>query len=374
MTRAGAFDLAVVGAGIVGLAVALAASRRGWRVLVLDREARAIGASIRNFGFITVTGQEAGPTWNRAMRSRHIWSEICASAGISVLQRGLFLLARRAQAAAVLEEFLATDMGRDLERVSTAQARDRAPELRSETARAIVYSPHELRVEPREALPKLAAFLEARDGVVFRWGTAVTEVAPGRLRTAEGVVEAPRIAVCPGPDVRTLFPGVFSGRNVTLCKLQMLRVGGPAPVSLTAPVMGDLSFTRYLGYAKLPAAAALRRVLEAECGRELGHGIHLIIVRSADGTLVVGDSHHYDASPDPFAPAEVETLIVDEMERLIHVDRPRIVERWIGIYPSADVPCFIDAPDPALRIVSVTSGTGMSTGFAIGEEAIDSWN
>ena len=291
-----------------------------------------------------------------------------------MLQRGLFLLARRAEAAAVLEEFLATDMGRDLERISTARARERAPELRAETARAIAYSPHELRVEPREALPRLAAFLEARHGVAFRWGTAVTEVSPGRLRTADGVVEAPRIAVCPGPDMRTLFPDVFRGRNVTLCKLQMLRVGGPAPIPLTAPVMGDLSFTRYLGYAKLPAAAALQQVLEAECGRELAHGIHLIIVRSADGTLVVGDSHHYDASPDPFAPAEVETLILEEMERLIRVDQPRVVERWIGIYPSADAPCFIDAPDPALRIVSVTSGTGMSTGFAIGEETVDSWD
>jgi len=53
------FDLAVVGAGIVGLAHALAAARRGLRVVVLDREAEAIGASLRNFGFVTVTGQAA---------------------------------------------------------------------------------------------------------------------------------------------------------------------------------------------------------------------------------------------------------------------------------------------------------------------------
>ncbi|HKA42212.1 MAG TPA: TIGR03364 family FAD-dependent oxidoreductase [Burkholderiales bacterium] len=374
MTRSGSFDLAVVGAGIVGLAVALAASRRGWRVLVLDRESRAVGASIRNFGFITVTGQEAGPTWQRALRSRDIWSEICPQAGIAVLQRGLFLLARRPAAAAVLEEFLATDMGRDLERLSIAQAQDRAPALRAETAHAVAYSPHELRVEPRQALPKLAAFLETRYGVEFRWGTAAVEVEPGTVRTANGVVVAPRIAVCPGPDMRTLFPGAFRERNVTLCKLQMLRVAGSNGFSLTAPVMGDLSFTRYLGYARLPAAAALQRILESECGQELRHGIHLIIVRSADGTLVVGDSHHYGSSPDPFAPAEVETLILDEMQRLIRVDQARVVERWIGIYPSAEAPCFIDAPDPGVRVVSVTSGTGMSTGFAIGEEAIASWD
>jgi glycine/D-amino acid oxidase-like deaminating enzyme len=56
------YDLAIVGAGILGLAHALAAARQGRRVVVIDREARAIGASVRNFGFVTVTGQSAGPT------------------------------------------------------------------------------------------------------------------------------------------------------------------------------------------------------------------------------------------------------------------------------------------------------------------------
>ena len=52
------FDVAVIGRGIVGLAHAFAAARAGKRVVVIDRNARATGATIRNFGFITVTGQE----------------------------------------------------------------------------------------------------------------------------------------------------------------------------------------------------------------------------------------------------------------------------------------------------------------------------
>ena len=63
-------DIAIVGAGIVGLAHALAAVRRGLSVTVIDRDARAAGASVRNFGFVTVTGQQAGITWRRARRAR----------------------------------------------------------------------------------------------------------------------------------------------------------------------------------------------------------------------------------------------------------------------------------------------------------------
>lgn len=67
MTNSG-FDLAIVGGGIVGLAHAWAARREGLSVIVVDRDQRAVGASVRNFGFVTVTGQGRGETWRRADR------------------------------------------------------------------------------------------------------------------------------------------------------------------------------------------------------------------------------------------------------------------------------------------------------------------
>ena len=104
-------DIAIVGAGIVGLGHALAAVRRGLSVTVIDREARAAGASVRNFGFVTVTGQQAGITWRRARRARDVWAEIAPLAGIAIHQRGLLMLARRAEAMDVLADFAAGPMG-----------------------------------------------------------------------------------------------------------------------------------------------------------------------------------------------------------------------------------------------------------------------
>src|SRR5580658_10604583 len=105
------FDLAVVGGGVVGLAHAFLAARAGKRVAVVERDARANGASIRNFGFITVTGQERGDCWRLARRTRDIWAELVPKAGLSIEQRGLCLTVRSAEAVAVLQAFLATEMG-----------------------------------------------------------------------------------------------------------------------------------------------------------------------------------------------------------------------------------------------------------------------
>ena len=76
MKAAQQFDLAIIGAGILGLAHAVAASRLGLRVVVIERDAQVNGASIRNFGLVVVSGEERGPVWRRAMRSRDVWLEL----------------------------------------------------------------------------------------------------------------------------------------------------------------------------------------------------------------------------------------------------------------------------------------------------------
>jgi FAD dependent oxidoreductase TIGR03364 len=368
--RNSGFDVAIVGAGIVGLAHALAAAKAGKRVVVIDRDPRANGASIRNFGFITVTGQQRGEHWSLARRTRDIWAETATEAGIAVEQRGLILTLRHPEAIGVVNAFLNTEMGEGCRWLDATEFRALHPEIAAPDAVGALVSTHEIRVESRTALPKLVAWLEEAHGVTFLTGTAVHSVDPPRLETSRGSVEADVAIVCPGDDFSTLFADRIAAYGLRRCRLSMLRLASPG-FRLPATVMSDLGLLRYAGYSELPEAETLRRRLAVEQAAHLAHGVHLIAVQSADGSLVVGDSHHYDDLPWPFAPAEAETCILDEFTRATGLNPPRVTERWVGTYPVADGRnYFMDAPADRVRLVIVTSGTGASTGFGIAERTI----
>ncbi len=359
-------DVIVVGAGIVGLAHALAAARRGKRVLVLDRDAQANGASIRNFGFVTVTGQERGRVWHLARRSAAIWREVAGLAGIRIEQEGLLMIAQRPEAVDVLDAFLQTEMGEHCERLTGAEALQRNPMISS--AAAAFFSRHDLRVESRTAIPLLAKWLERAHGVEFRRGIAVLHAEQGAVHTASGIYRAEQIILCPGDDGATLYPQVYAEEGIVRCKLQMLRLAAPG-WRLPAPVMSDLSLARYLGYAALPEAEALKVRLHSEAREALEHGIHLIVVQSDDGSLIVGDSHHYAPTPDPFSIDAVDAEILRQYEAVLGC-APAILERWAGTFASAAGHSIVRHPAEGVALVVVTSGTGASTAFALAEDVI----
>jgi len=368
------YDLVVAGAGIAGLAHALAGARRGWRVAVVERDHRCVGASIRNFGFVAVTGQRAGDTWRRAMRSRDVWREVADAARIPVLHEGLWVLARRPAARRVLEAYAATAMGAQCRLHEPDEAARLAPVLHTAGASAALYSPHELRVESREAIPRLAAWLAEQHGVRFFFGESVLEAAPPRVITSARRLRAERIVLCPGAELAGIARPWLAPHALRLTRLQMLRVVPPRGFRLPAAVMSDLSLVRYAGYAALPEAASLHAQLQAEAAASLAAGIHLIAVQSADGSLVVGDSHHDDATPDPFASDAVDELILGHLAETLQLARPEVRERWTGVYPTGHAQdVLVEAPDPALRIVVFTSGTGASTAFGLAEEVVAAW-
>jgi FAD dependent oxidoreductase TIGR03364 len=360
------YDLAIVGGGIIGLAHAYTAMKAGLKVALFERHPRALGASIRNFGFITVTGQQRGEFHALAMRSRDVWLEAAAEADIAIAHRGLYVAARYAESEAILRAFLDTEMGEGCRLLTP----DQAPFLKA-GQRAVLYSPHEIRVESRTAIPKLSQEL-VNQGVSLHYGVTVTGIDSGRLETSMGHIRAERIVVCPGDDLSGLFADRIRAAHISRCQLQMLRLADPG-FRLPGAVMSDLSLIRYLGYADLPEAQALKQRLQAEHTDQLAHGVHLIVVQSADGSLVVGDSHAYDPGPLPFASEAVDQLILAEYGDVLGPPPP-VTERWTGTYAvSPDHLYLIDQPLPDVRLVIVTCGAGASTSFAIAEKTLSTF-
>jgi FAD dependent oxidoreductase TIGR03364 len=310
--------------------------------------------------------------WARARRSREVWLEVAAAAAIPVVHAGLWMIVRRPESLALLQAFMATDRAHDCRLLTPAEARRRCPHLALPDVSAVLQSTTELRVESREAIPRLAEWLSEAHGVTFFRNTTVTGIDVPGIITSRGRLQADRVVVCPGDDFNALFAERLNAHRLSRCKLQMLRLANPG-FKLPGALMSDLGLIRYGGYADLPAAAALKSRLCGEQAEHLKHGIHLIVVQSADGSLVVGDSHHDAATPDCFAREEIDALILQEFRAALGIEPPPVIERWFGTYATArDRSVLIDAPAPSVRIAIVTSGAGASTGFAIGEELIAS--
>ena len=154
------FDAVVIGAGIVGLANALALAKRGLKVMVLERHERAHGASVRNFGMVWPIGQPAGSLFAQAQRSREIWTTLGQAAGFFIRETGSLHLAHHEDEVAVLMEFarMAPDLGVPVQLLSPAETLAGSPMANPTNLCGALWSVGEVCVDPREAialLPKL---------------------------------------------------------------------------------------------------------------------------------------------------------------------------------------------------------------------------
>ena len=369
-------DTAVVGGGIVGLAHALAAARRGDRVVLFERDEHAVGASIRNFGMIWSVGQQRGAIYRRALRSREIWQEISAKTGLWAAPTGSLHLAHRPDELAVLEEFVATTAparDRGTAMITAAEAARRGPAVREEGLLGAMWSPTEINVDPRRAIPAVAGHLVEEYGVDVRFGTTVRDIAAPHLSTTAGQWRADRILVCSGNDFATLYPQVFAESGLVRCKLQMLRTGvQPDGWQLGPMLCGGLTLLHYAAFADCTARAALETRMRAELPFHREHGIHVLLSQTADGRLTIGDSHAYAATHDPFAGEDINEAILDYLRTFARLPAPRITERWTGCYPSLPdgrTELVVD-PEPGVTVVNGVGGAGMTLSFGLAEEVL----
>ena len=206
-----AFDVAVVGGGLIGLAVAWRARARGLSVCVLDRGELGHGTSHVAAGMLApISEADAGEQalLRLGLDSARRWpafaEELAAASGIGVDYRaqGTLLVARDRDEAEALERELAlrARFGLRAERLRPSRARRLEPAL-APTVRLALDVPDDHAVDPRLVVAALARAAE-QAGAVLRAGAAVAEVRPGAGVVLEGggeLVRAGRIVIAAGP-------------------------------------------------------------------------------------------------------------------------------------------------------------------------------
>jgi FAD dependent oxidoreductase TIGR03364 len=365
----------VVGGGIVGLAHAWAAARRGHTVVLVERDRPAQGASVRNFGMVWPVGQPAGAAYQLALRGRERWLEAAPAAGIDLDCCGSLHLAYRPDEWAVLEEFVAARRGDGLELLTAGGTLARAPAVCSGGLLGALWSPAELCVDPRQAVARLTGWLREAHGVAVHQGTVV-EAAPPRLAASDGRSwPVDRVVVCSGADLQSLYPGVLAGAGLRRCKLQMLRTAPqPGGWRLGPMLAGGLTLRHYAAFADCPSLPALRRRVAAESSELDRYGIHVMAAQNARGEVVIGDSHEYDGDIEPFDKSRIDELILDYLRGMVRLPDWTVAQRWHGVYAKhPTLPQFTARPAPGVLVATTPGGAGMTLAFGLADELWERW-
>ncbi|HEY9195959.1 MAG TPA: FAD-dependent oxidoreductase, partial [Mucilaginibacter sp.] len=194
----------IIGAGIVGLATARALAIRGYKVTVFERNERAVGASIRNFGMVWPIGQATGPMYERAMLSKSIWKTVCAEAGIWHDEVGSLHLAYHDDELQAIEEYVEVNHKyRDCAVLDPGATVSKSQAVNTDGLKGALWSSDEMIIESRVAVGQVAQYLAEKFGVEFHWNTAISRIEHPKVSSGSRSWEADEIYVCNGADFET---------------------------------------------------------------------------------------------------------------------------------------------------------------------------
>jgi FAD dependent oxidoreductase TIGR03364 len=364
-------DVAIVGAGILGVAHAYVLARRGCSVVVLERSPQAAGASVRNFGMIWPVGQPAGRLHEMALRSRELWLEVLEAARLPYFPTGSLHVVYREDEAAVAREFC--DVGPELGYQCSWLDRDavlaRSNAVRPANLLGAIWSPGEITVDPRVTLAHLPRFLAEKFGVRFRTGVAARSIDLPVVEAGGEQWEVQAAIVCTGDDFETLYPEMFRDSGLTRCKLQMMRTRPqPQGWQLGPALAAGLTLRFYESFRACQTLRALKERIAAETPEYDRWGIHVLVSQTAGSELTIGDSHEYGAAVDPFDRAEIDNLILQYARGFLHAPNLDIAQRWHGVYAKHPARPFLSlSPAANVRVVTAAGGSGMTLSFGLAE-------
>ena len=249
-----------------------------------------------------------------------------------------------------------------------------------------LFSPTECCVNPREATRAIPAWLTEKYGVTFRFETHIAAVASVdgsladshkvRVTTGQGDSSDYELAVvCCGAELQTLFPHILATSGLKRCKLQMMSVRSyETDWTLGPHLASGLTLRHYRNFEICPGIEALKKQVSEETP-ELDHfGIHVMASQNNHGEIILGDSHEYGGSIEPFDKALIDNLMLRELRKILHLPDWTMAEHWHGVYAKhPTLPVFEANPEPGIFLCTGTGGAGMTMSFGLAEHMWDRW-
>ncbi len=365
-------DLLIVGAGILGLSAAIQAANAGLRVILFERNAVPVGATRRNFGMVgTSTLSHPEGIWRQyALESRKFYQEIQAETDISFQQRDGLYLANSNTEWQVLQEFadLSSKHVIPSQLVSKDQLAQNYQYLNTDRLKGGLLLTEDYSVEPSLVGNALLDLARTHHNIRVLTNACVTQVRSAdrhvSLTLADGqYFSAKKMLIAHGDVTDILYPNVLKDAGLKRCTLQMAKTL-PFHQSLNASLYSGLSIRRYPAFEICPSFNTLMQASVPEIVD--AYGIHILIKQTADGSLIIGDSHEYhplDEAPQFHQREGLNRFITDYCHDQLGITLPAIQERWNGYYLTHPTdPVFTAEPDPNIHIVSSIAGKGMTTG------------
>lgn len=377
-----AFDLAIVGGGMLGVAHAYHALRAGKRVAILEKSVQPEGATVRNFGQIVPSGMDA--KWQAyGRKSLEVYRSLQEQADITVTSFGSIYIASNEEEMALLEELAAINQDNNYasELFTKAECLKQYPGLRAEYVRGGLFFPQELTVDPRQAIHRIIALLQEQYGLVYYPGTLVTAVEQmgeklTLVNNRRRPVSAAKVLICSGSDFNTLFPDVYQESDLQSVKLQMLLTKPQTQVRINGSVLTGWTIRRYESFRECPSYAVIKAKEDPTAYyRQLG--IHILFKQTSDGRVILGDSHEYwDAGSTDIIDFQIDDdinqAIIQAAKDIYDLDTYAVDKTWVGVYSqckNSDI--FEMEVMPNVHIVTGIGGKGMTGSFGYAEQHVE---